>query len=137
VSALGFDERDVPLSLHGGTDPLAPLTIVLDVAGVQESVTVTASPGYVQESALAAQPVINVSPEEIFTRVRTVAAEAVAEETGVMLHAELPPWRAFIRGLTGNKVSVFVDGVLQTGSQGGTCFSSRGYEPEDRDPAGT
>ncbi|HEY7698587.1 MAG TPA: carboxypeptidase-like regulatory domain-containing protein, partial [Vicinamibacteria bacterium] len=40
VSALGFDERDVPLSLHGETEPL---TIVLDVAGVQESVTVTAS----------------------------------------------------------------------------------------------
>jgi len=109
VEAAGFDEREVPVSLHAGR---APLGIVLEVEGVREAVTVTASPGYVQETEGASQPVNNVSSREIFTRVGTVVAEAVTEETGVMLQRTSPTMAGvFIRGLTGNKVNVFVDGV--------------------------
>src|SRR5262245_8240996 len=118
VTAAGFDDREVLLSFREATEPLS---IILDVAGMNEEITVTASPGFVQESRDAAQPVNDVSSEEIFTRVGTVVAEAVSEETGVMLQRTSPTMAGvFIRGLTGNKVNVFVDGVrYTTGAQRG------------------
>jgi outer membrane receptor for ferrienterochelin and colicin len=118
VEATGFDDREVPLSYRGeSTD----LPVELEVAGVSEAVTVTASPGFAEETRSAAQPVNDISQEDLFTRVRTVAAQAVTEETGVMLQQTSPTMAGvFIRGLTGTKVNVYMDGVrYTTGAQRG------------------
>ncbi len=53
-----------------------------------------------------------ISREELDERATTVVAEAVAEEAGVHLQRTSPTMAGiFVRGLTGNKVNVFVDGV--------------------------
>jgi hemoglobin/transferrin/lactoferrin receptor protein len=59
--------------------------------------------------------------DAIADRTRTVVAQAVAEEVGVHLQRTSPTIAGiFVRGLTGNKVNVFVDGVrYSTGAQRG------------------
>ena len=59
-----------------------------------------------------AQPVNVIDAEQISIRSRSVVAQAVAEETGVHLLRTSPTVAGiYVRGLTGNKVNVFVDGV--------------------------
>jgi outer membrane receptor protein involved in Fe transport len=118
VIAQGFSQRRVPADV---TDASAPLTVTLDIAGPTEEVTVTASPGAAESVDAAAQPVSIVSPEEILRRVGTVIAEAVTEEPGIALQRTSPTMAGvFVRGLTGNKVNVFVDGVrYSNGAQRG------------------
>jgi outer membrane receptor protein involved in Fe transport len=118
VTAPGFTERRVAAEV---TETAAPLTIRLEVAGLREDVTVTATPGTVETVDTAAQPVAVVNAEELQRRVRTVVAEAVTEESGVALQRTSPTMAGvFVRGLTGNKVNVFVDGVrYSNGAQRG------------------
>lgn len=101
--------------------PSAPLQIALQVGALQEDVTVTASRETVDPLKAAAQPVNVITADEIALRVRTVVAEAIEEETGVSLQRTSPTMAGvFVRGLTGNKVNVFVDGVrYSNGAQRG------------------
>jgi outer membrane receptor for ferrienterochelin and colicin len=116
VEASGFDLREEPVSYAGES-----LEVDFVLSGVTEEVTVTASPGFAEETERASQPVNDVSTDEIFTRARSVAAQAVAEETGVSLQQTSPTMAGvFIRGLTGAKVNVYLDGVRYTnGAQRG------------------
>jgi outer membrane receptor protein involved in Fe transport len=118
VEAAGFDLLESAVSYRGEG---AGLSLMLEVAGVTEEVTVTAFPGFAGESQRASQPVNNISSDAIFTRVRTVVAQAVSEETGVALQQTSPTMAGvFVRGLTGTKVNVYVDGVrYTTGAQRG------------------
>ncbi len=118
VEADGFGEHRRSTTVRDGS---AHVDIVLDVAVVRERVTVTAAPGYAQESARAVQPVSVISREDIERRVSRFMAEAVQEEPGVHLQNTSPTMSGvFVRGLTGNKVNIFVDGVrYSNGAQRG------------------
>ena len=74
------------------------------------------------EIASRSPQAVNVIPQDaIGQRTRTVVAQAVAEEAGVHLQRTSPTMAGiFVRGLTGNKVNVFVDGVrYSNGAQRG------------------
>jgi hemoglobin/transferrin/lactoferrin receptor protein len=117
--AAAFGETRQALVVR--STPAAPLQIVLQVGALQEDVTVTASRETVDSLKAAAQPVNVITADEIALRVRTVVAEAIGEETGVNLQRTSPTMAGvFVRGLTGNKVNVFVDGVrYSNGAQRG------------------
>ena len=70
---------------------------------------------------MAGQPVNVIDESEIDSRVKTVVAQAVEGEAGVHLQRTSPTMAGiFVRGLTGNKVNVFVDGVrYSNGAQRG------------------
>ena len=99
----------------------ASIEIVLQVGALGDEVTVTAARDSVEALRLAAQPVNVVTGAEIGERVKTVVAQAVDGETGVHLQQTSPTMAGiFVRGLTGNKVNVFVDGVrYSNGAQRG------------------
>lgn len=108
VRAAGFAEHQVSVSHADG----AALKIVLDVAAVEEQVTVTATPGSAVERSRAVQSVSVISRDALDERIKTAVAQAVAEESGVHLQQTSPTMAGIVvRGLTGNKVNVFVDGV--------------------------
>lgn len=118
VNARGFGLRRIAAAVHASAPPLS---IVLDLDDVRETVTVTSDPGLAQESVRAVQPVSVISREELDRRVHSVVAEAVTEEAGVHLQRTSPSMAGvFVRGLTGNKVNVYVDGVrYSNGAQRG------------------
>jgi outer membrane receptor for ferrienterochelin and colicin len=118
VDASGFRPQQVGVRY---TDGMGAIEITLDVAALEEEVTVTASPGIAEDSVRALQPVSVISRDDIQRRVGTVVAQAVSEEAGVHLQQTSPTMAGiFIRGLTGNKVNVFVDGVrYSNGAQRG------------------
>lgn len=119
VRAEAFGESHHAVTV-GASDPPA-LDIVIHPAGLSEEVTVTASRGTVEELRRAAQPVNVIDESEIASRVRTVVAQAVEGEPGVHLQRTSPTMAGiFVRGLTGSKVNVFVDGVrFSNGAQRG------------------
>ncbi|MBI1873256.1 MAG: TonB-dependent receptor [Acidobacteria bacterium] len=115
VRAPGFQEHQAVLDVTARDVTTA--AVLLDVAPLEEHVTVTASPGEVLDAQRAAQPVNIISADEIARRATTVLAEAVNEEVGVSLQRTSSTMAGvFIRGLTGNKVNVFVDGVRYSNS---------------------
>jgi hemoglobin/transferrin/lactoferrin receptor protein len=120
VRAQGFEQVRRAVTVAGGK-PVQALTIVLEVGALVEDVTVTASRGTVDDLWRGSQPVNVIGAEEIGKRVKTVVAEAVQEESGVALQRTSPTMAGvFVRGLTGNKVNVFVDGVrYSNGAQRG------------------
>jgi hemoglobin/transferrin/lactoferrin receptor protein len=116
VVAPGFDESRT--SVASGEEAVA---ITLAPRGLRDEVTVTANLGLVQDPKSAAQTVTLVDAPDIAIRAKEVVAQAVAEETGVHLLRTSPTMAGiYVRGLTGAKVNVFVDGVrYSTSSQRG------------------
>jgi hemoglobin/transferrin/lactoferrin receptor protein len=119
VHATGFGVTRVPLDV--GVSGEQAVTVVLQLAGLNEDVTVTAEAGRVETVERSPQAVNVISADLIAKRTRTVVAQAVTEEAGVQLQQTSPTIAGvFVRGLTGNKVNVFVDGVrYSTGAQRG------------------
>ena len=119
VHAAGFGVTRVPLDV--GVSGEQAVTVVLQLAGLNEDVTVTAEAGRVEAVERSPQAVNVISADLIAKRTRTVVAQAVTEEAGVQLQRTSPTIAGvFVRGLTGNKVNVFVDGVrYSTGAQRG------------------
>ena len=97
------------------------INLVLDAVSVDEDVTVTASPGVAADRATLTMQVNHISETDILQRAKTVTAQAVEGETGVHLQRTSPGMSGiFVRGLTGNKVNVFIDGVrFSNGAQRG------------------
>ena len=120
VRAPGFGEVKRAVTIVEGK-AIQPLAIVLEVGALAEDVTVTASRDSVESLWRASQPVNVIDEHDIGSRVKTVVAEAVQEEAGVALQRTSPTMAGvFVRGLTGNKVNVFVDGVrFSNGAQRG------------------
>jgi outer membrane receptor protein involved in Fe transport len=118
VEATGFRRHQASVHFTGES---APIEITMDVAVLEEEVTVTASPGVAEDTVRAVQRVSVIGGDDIERRVGTVVAQAVAEEAGVHLQQTSPTMAGiFIRGLTGNKVNVYVDGVrYSNGAQRG------------------
>ncbi len=113
-----LSERQMPVTIAKGA---ATLDLVLEVAPVGQDVTVTASPGGVETAARATQEVNLISADDILARAKTVVAQAVDGEASVNLQRTSPGMAGiFVRGLTGNKVNVYVDGVrYSNGAQRG------------------
>jgi outer membrane receptor protein involved in Fe transport len=103
-----------------GRNP-ARVAVVLEPSSFREEVTVTANPGRVESVEAVSQPVTVIGPEEIALRGKSVLAEVAAEEVGIHMQRTSPTIAGiFVRGLTGNKVSVFLDGHrYSTGSMRG------------------
>ncbi len=118
VEAAGFDDHREAVTV---TDTMSPMAIVIDVAGINQEVTVTAEPGRAGDAARALQVVSVITRDDLNRRAHTVVAEAITEESGVHLQRTSPSMAGiFVRGLTGNKVNVFVDGVrYSNGAQRG------------------
>ncbi len=112
-------ERRVSLTVTTHGPPT--LDIKLEIDPVREDVSVTASPDRVENVRQAGQPVNIITSEDIALRTTTAVAQAVRGEVGVSLQQTSPTMAGvFVRGLTGNKVNVFVDGVrYSNGAQRG------------------
>ena len=119
VRARAFGEEQLAVDVSSGKPTTVDVT--LQVAGIQEDVTVTATPGEVLDQFRATQPVNVINADEIEQRAMTVLGQAFEEEPGVALQRTSPTMAGvFVRGLTGNKVNVFVDGVrYSNGAQRG------------------
>ena len=115
VSAPGFS--DTRVAANTITSPNVKLEVLLEPGAVKEEVTVTANLGSVEGVGSTAQQVNVIGEREIEQRAKTVLAQAVNEEVGVHLQRTSPSVSGIvIRGVTGNKVNVFVDGVRFTTS---------------------
>ena len=81
-------------------------------AHFSEDVLVSAEAGLAQESARSPQSTNAISKDEIDTRAKVTLAEIGNAEAGLYWQRTSPTIGAiFIRGLTGAKVNLFVDGV--------------------------
>lgn len=119
VRAQAFDEIQHAVTVPPGGAPA--VDIVIHPTGLREEVTVTASRGTVEELRRAGQTVNVIDDSEIASRVKTVVAQAIEGEAGVHLQRTSPTMAGiFVRGLTGNKINIFVDGVrYSNGAQRG------------------
>ncbi len=115
----GFTEARRPVLVRDAD--VAGLRIVLQVLNVEQDVTVTASRGTVGTIELTPRSINLIDERDIWLRATAVVAQAAAEEAGVQLQRTSPTIGGiFVRGLTGNKVNVFVDGVrFSTSAQRG------------------
>ncbi len=110
VSSRGFDDRRHALTV--GSDPIDNLELIIGPRPFNEEVTVTANPGVVETVERISQQVNIIGEQQIEERAASVTAEVANEEVGVHLQRTSPTIAGiFVRGLTGNKVNVFVDGV--------------------------
>lgn len=110
VGSRGFAERRVAI-LVGRSDPES-IAVTLEPQAIHQQITVTAHPGLVEDIQSVPQPVNVVDMEKIRERAKAVVAQVAGEEVGVHLQRTSPTIAGvFVRGLTGNKVNVFVDGV--------------------------
>ena len=109
VARLGQVERRLPLQIR---DTTSALEVVLDNQPRRDEVTVTASVGAIGLVERAPQAVTLIDRIAIEQRAKTVVAQIASEEPGLAWQRTSPTISGiFIRGLTGNKVNVFVDGV--------------------------
>ncbi len=110
ASFPGFRDRRVAVTVAAGAARKADVT--LDVTPVEAEVTVRATPGQVQDAQQQSQPINVIESTEIIERAKSVVAQVALEEPGVQLLRTSPTMAAiYVRGLTGNKVNAFVDGV--------------------------
>lgn len=119
VRAAGFAEHHASIDLVAGTR--RQLDVILEIVGLREEITVTATSDAVDLTRRSAQPVNVIDEDKILLRATTVVAQAVTEEPGLQLQRTSPTMAGvYVRGLTGNKVSMFVDGVrYSNGAQRG------------------
>ncbi len=107
VVAPGLTERRVAVE----TGEKA-VEVTLGVGGLHQEVTVTGTPGRIESTQGAAQSVVVIGAEELERRAKSVVAQVAEGSPGVHLQQTSPTIGGiFVRGLTGNKVNVFVDGV--------------------------
>ena len=110
TSRHGFAPRRLVVQIPFGET--SGLDVKLGVEVLSEVVTVTADIGLVQATDETTQQVNVINERKLFARATTVLAQAAQEETGLQLQRTSPTIGAiFVRGLTGAKVTVFVDGV--------------------------
>ena len=117
--ARGFAERtDI---VEARAEAPVTLDVALSLRPVEETVTVTAYPGVIEDVETIPQAVNLINREEIDLRTKAVMAQVAEGEVGVHLQRTSPTMSGiYVRGFTGNKVNIFVDGVrYTTGAQRG------------------
>jgi len=108
VEAPGFSTQRLAVRVPAEK----PLALRLTIAPVAQQVTVTALAGEVEQISTVAQATNVISASQLQLRAPMVLAQAAQEEEGLALQRTSPTLGGFfVRGLTGNKVNVFVDGV--------------------------
>jgi hemoglobin/transferrin/lactoferrin receptor protein len=132
VEFRGLATRRLALRVDPGR-PAEPLAVEMHPETYRDEVTVTATPGRAAALEDVPQQVNVIGEEEIALRAKAVLAQAASEETGVQLQRTSPTVAGvFVRGLTGTKVNVYVDGVRYTTSaqRGGISTFFDLVEPE-------
>ena len=115
VTQSGFDTQRVSAQAVSGQK--TNLEIILEIAPLSSQVTVTAETGQAQEKDKVPQAINIISETAIQQRTTAVLAQVADEEVGLSLQRTSPTIAGiFVRGLTGNKVAVYVDGVRYTTS---------------------
>jgi hemoglobin/transferrin/lactoferrin receptor protein len=115
IASKGFAEHRRAISIRG-TDSLS-IEVSLEPRAASEEVTVTANLGNVESVEAISQQVNVIGEINIDERAKTVVAQVANEEVGVHLQRTSPTVSGIvIRGVTGNKVNIFVDGVRYTTS---------------------
>lgn len=110
VQAPGFAERRLPIQVT--TAESVRLQVTLDVERFTEEVTVTGEGGFIDQTARAIQSVSVITSDQVLMRSKAVLAQAVNEEVGVHLQRTSPTIAGvLIRGLGGDKVNLYVDGI--------------------------
>lgn len=110
VSARGFTEHRTVVKI--ASPEVVRFTVTLEPGVITDTVTVTAEAGLIEETRTAVQPVNVIGAEPLHQRAKAVVAQALTEEVGVHVQRTSPTiGGVHIRGLAGNKVNVFVDGV--------------------------
>ncbi|HKY05810.1 MAG TPA: TonB-dependent receptor [Blastocatellia bacterium] len=119
VSSSGFVERRIAVDLRVAN--ASPIEVTLEPRAASEEVSVTANLGSVESVETISQQVNVISERDIDERAKTVVAQLAAEEVGIHLQRTSPTISGIVvRGVTGNKVNVFVDGVrFSTSAQRG------------------
>ncbi len=114
TQARGFATKWTAVTVRPGGAPL-PLEIVLEPEALREEVTVSARPGHVEDLSHVPQRVNVIGEDDLAFRAKSVLAQAANEESGVALQRTSPTIGEFyVRGLTGTKVNVYLDGVRYT-----------------------
>jgi outer membrane receptor for ferrienterochelin and colicin len=115
ITQRGFAPRRVVVSLPASASQA--LEITLTPSALTDEVSVTAEYGVVVERDSTPQKVNVINESKIAERAKSVLAQVGAEEPGTALQRTSPTIGAiYVRGLTGNKVNVFVDGVRMSNS---------------------
>jgi len=115
ITQGGFDARRVSTQVARGKT--TRLEIVLELEPISSQVTVTAETGQVQDKDRVPQAINIVTEAAIGQRATSVLAQVADEEVGLALQRTSPTIAGiFVRGLVGNKVTVYVDGVRYTTS---------------------
>jgi outer membrane receptor protein involved in Fe transport len=128
----GFATRRLAVWVEAGV-AVEGLAVDLQPAAFHDEVTVTAFPGRAAALEDVAQRVNVIGEEEIALRSKAVLAQAMSEEVGLHLQRTSPTiGGVFVRGLTGTKVNVYVDGVRYTTSaqRGGISTFLNMVDPE-------
>lgn len=109
TTAHGFADKREAVNTHISS---AELDILLEPRLDAEQVTVTANLGIVEDVDKIPQQINVINEEVIAERVKAVTAQIALEEPGLALQRTSPTMGGiFVRGLTGNKVNTFIDGV--------------------------
>jgi hemoglobin/transferrin/lactoferrin receptor protein len=115
ISARGLAEQRVPVRLQGAG--FLEVTVHLHIEPLRTELTVTANPGSAESIDSVSQSVNVIETEAVRARSEAVLAQAAVEEAGLALQRTSPTLGGiYVRGLTGNKVNVFLDGVRYTTS---------------------
>ena len=117
VSASGFSIVTLPVQIRTGENKSLDIPLAIE----QPRAVVSAEIGNVVERQNVPQAVNVIGEQRIMERAGAVLAQAAQEEAGVNLQRTSPTiGGVFVRGLVGNKVNVYVDGVrFTTGAQRG------------------
>ena len=119
IRAPGFTDTRTGIAVPVAEGRVLELTTGLP--SIQEEVSVTADQMRAEATTRLSQPVNIIDVNEIRERAKSVVTQVANEEVGLHLQRTSPVMAGiFVRGLTGNKVNVFVDGVrYSTGAQRG------------------
>jgi hemoglobin/transferrin/lactoferrin receptor protein len=109
VGAPGFADRREAINTRLSDQEIE---VTLEPRLDAETVTVTANTGLVESVENTTQQVNVINEEVIGERAKAVTAQIFKEEVGLHMQRTSPTVSgAFVRGLVGNKVNVFIDGV--------------------------
>lgn len=109
VSARGFSNKRQAINTPNTS---SELEITIEPYLDAESVTVTANQGVVESIEKISQQVNVINEHVIAERAKTVVAQIAAEEPGINIQRTSPTVSGIVvRGVAGNKVNVYVDGI--------------------------
>ncbi|MFY9571441.1 MAG: TonB-dependent receptor, partial [Blastocatellia bacterium] len=115
VVARGFANHQQAVNI--GNSSIDHFEVRLNPGNLNEVVTVTTNPGVVESTGTISQQVNVITERQLEERAKSVTAQVANEEAGVHLQRTATVMSGiFVRGLTGNKVNIFIDGFRYSNS---------------------